>query len=540
MQEELHPLTVAREARNLTQAQLAEAVRLGPRTIWAAEHNIAISANSRRLLCRYFKQSAQELGLVKTESKTRQLKRQKREQRIAMTPTTAKSPVLLSQPTNTNTEASQQGTVEYYPALFSPTDPTYIANQTFARVIVSPEQMLLLASIGQPIEARQKMLYDILEVDVVTTVLKYRLLSESITVLQRSIQASIKEFDDMTQHHNSDEARISRRHALQAIAKFPIQMYALGAFGIESMRLAPAEEILPSCGAGIIACRALLKNEEITTIEHILSAYLPALETLAHQSSPYQQAAAHLTSQSYLLATILADHRRKLDYMEAYSRAARKYGQLANDPNLEASALARLAVKFDYERLDRKALETYQEALALSNFEQVSPLLRGRIYAGLAGTSAYCHQQNDALYFLGLAKDTYPEQLEKDPGFHFAYSGENTMHLWEGLTYKHLGHYTAAWNAFSQHAKMQPQPGLRETNRAEFLNYVASVAVKQRELDASCLYIEAAEDIAWNIKHEQRYTEVSDTFRSLQIIWADEPPIRMLQDKFRARGVQVI
>ena len=308
----------------------------------------------------------------------------------------------------------------------------------------------------------------------------------------------------MTQHSDGDQMRISRRHALQAIAKFPIQMYALTALGIEHIHLAPVEEILPACAAGITACRALLKDEEIATIEHTLSIYLPTLETLAHQNSVYQQTAAHLASQSYLLATILADHRRKLDHMEAYSRAARRYGQLANDPNLEASALARLAVKFDYERRDRKALQVYQEALALPNFAQVSPLLRGRIYAGLAGTNAYCHQPHDALYYLGLAKDTYPERVENDPSFHFAYSGENTMSLWDGLTNKHIGHYTAAWNAFSEHAKMQPQPGLRETNRAEFLNYVASVAVKQRELDASALYLEAAEKIAWHIKHEQR------------------------------------
>jgi transcriptional regulator with XRE-family HTH domain len=514
--EELHPLTVAREARNLSQAQLAEEVKLGPRTIWAAEHQRPISAHSRRQLCRYFKKTAQELGLVSAESAARARKRQKRTQQISVASVKRISPALPSQ--------SNEGFVQS-------AIPTYTSVET----VISPEQ-LLLRDIGETfVEPERKIVYDTFEVDVVTAVLKYRLLSEPITSLQRSIQATIKGYDDMTQHHESDQTRISRRHALQTIAKFPIQMYALTAFGLENMHLAPAEEILPACAAGITACRALLKDEEIATIEQILSAYLPILETLALQSSVHQQTAAHLVSQSYLLATILADHRRKLDHMESYSRAARRYGQLANDPNLEASALARLAVKFDYERRDRKALQTYQEALALPNFAQVSPLLRGRIYAGLAGSNAYCHQKDDALYYLGLAKDTYPEQVANDPSFHFAYSGENTMSLWEGLTNKHIGHYTAAWNAFSQHAKMQPQPGLRETNRAEFLNYVASIAVKQRELDASSLYIETAEGVAWQIKHEQRYAEVLDTFRSLQMLWPDEPVVRRLQDKFSAR-----
>ncbi|MGH2497495.1 MAG: hypothetical protein ACRDIV_22575 [Ktedonobacteraceae bacterium] len=517
MNEELHPLTAAREARNLSQAQLAEEVRLGPRTIWAAEHQRPISAHSRRQLCRYFKKTAQELGLVSAESAARDRKRQKCGQQIRVTSVNSIS-ILPSLPNKAPAQSA-------------------ISNDMFVETIVSPEQLLLRDLSETPVETDQKIVYDTFEVGVMTTVLKYKLLSEPIISLQRSIQASIKEYDDMTQHYGDDQTHISRRHALQAIAKFPIQMYALTAFSIENMHLAPADEILPACAAGITACRALLKDEEIATIEHILSIYLPTLETLAHKSSVYQQTAAHLTAQSYLLATILADHRRKLDHMEAYSRAARRYGQLANDPNLEASALARLAVKFDYERRDRKALQVYQEALALPNFAQVSPLLRGRIYAGLAGTNAYCHQTHDALYYLGLAKDTYPGRVENDPSFHFAYSGENTMSLWDGLTNKHIGHYTEAWNAFSQHAKMQPQPGLRETNRAEFLNYVASVAAKQRELDASVLYLEAAEDVAWTIQHEQRYAEVLDTFRSLQMIWADEPIVRNLQDKFSARGM---
>jgi transcriptional regulator with XRE-family HTH domain len=93
--EELHPLTVAREARNLSQAQLAEEVKLGPRTIWAAEHQRPISAHSRRQLCRYFKKTAQELGLVSAESAARGRKRQKRVLQIPVASVNGVSPALL-------------------------------------------------------------------------------------------------------------------------------------------------------------------------------------------------------------------------------------------------------------------------------------------------------------------------------------------------------------------------------------------------------------------------------------------------------------
>src|SRR5579863_656158 len=71
----IHPLTKAREDRNLTQIQLAEAVKLSGKTIWSAEHNKPISAHSRRCLCRYFKKSSEELGLVSEEAKIRERQR---------------------------------------------------------------------------------------------------------------------------------------------------------------------------------------------------------------------------------------------------------------------------------------------------------------------------------------------------------------------------------------------------------------------------------------------------------------------------------
>ena len=140
----------------------------------------------------------------------------------------------------------------------------------------------------------------------------------------------------------------------------------------------------------------------LLTIQHILSAYLPMLENVVRQSSSSQLAAAYLASQGYLLVNVLAEHYGKKEQMEVAARQARLYLKIAQDVNLEVSALIRLAIKFDYEHDDVKALETYQEAHALPGFSMVSPLLRGRVYAGLAGTHAYCSQTAQALSFLEL------------------------------------------------------------------------------------------------------------------------------------------
>ena len=100
------------------------------------------------------------------------------------------------------------------------------------------------------------------------------------------------------------------------------------------------------------------------------------------------------------MASILADDYGKLDHRSlqvgwlALWSACSGY-EPAN------FALAPLAVKFDYERRDVQALESYQEAAALPGFSSVSPLLQARIYAGLAGTHAYVERTQEALSFLG-------------------------------------------------------------------------------------------------------------------------------------------
>ena len=371
-------------------------------------------------------------------------------------------------------------------------------------------------------------LYDELEVTILTMALRWER-SSSLLHLQQ-ITADLLRKED--HHHPEQQAtRISRRHALQAIAAFPIQLYGLKHVG--GATTMPSSDVLPLCAAGLVACRELRQYEQagMQEIARILSVYLPTLEKLALHASPQQRQAAHLAGQSYLLIGILADHYGKLDHMEAASKTARRYGQLAQDVSLEASALARLAVKYDYERDDARALHTYQEAAALPGFHRASPLIQGRIYAGLAGAHAYCLQEQESLTALGMAQEIWPASPEKDPAFHFAYTSENTLALWSGLARKHTGHYDQAAEAFLEYGAMQPTPGLFETNRADFLNYVASVGVRQRDLDMATLYVEAAATIAWDIHHAQRQAEIRDTVRSMQLLWPRKKRVSHLLER---------
>ncbi|MGH2479311.1 MAG: hypothetical protein ACRDHW_06620, partial [Ktedonobacteraceae bacterium] len=323
----------------------------------------------------------------------------------------------------------------------------------------------------------------------------------------------------MHHHHDSQETNITRRHALQAIALLPIQIYGLAHLPFATpSRKRPPEEALPLCAAGMTACWELwqYQPEGILAVKRILAAYLPTLEHLVQQSSLSQKEAALLAAQGYLLVWRLAEHAGKLDQMEAAGRMARLHAQIAHDTNLEVAALARLAVKFDYEQRDVKSLETYQEALALPEFRHVSPLLQSRVYAGLAGASAYCQQNVQAISYLSHAKEIYPVTPEADASFSFAMYGRSALALWEGLTWEYTGHYPEAVQAFSQFGRTNPHSGLLEESRAAHLNYTASVAVRQRDLEMASFYVNAAEEVAWTIRHEQRLSEVRSTFREMQ------------------------
>jgi DNA-binding SARP family transcriptional activator len=405
----------------------------------------------------------------------------------------------------------------------------------------SPETAIRLTAWGGLLqansegEARQGRVCDVLEVAILTMTWRWKRSSGPIALLQQLIYEVIRKHDAMRKNVSDHDSKLTRRQALQAVALFPLEMYGLSLFAPETPQRLPLEEMLPCCASGIVACWELRQYEPegLAEIERLLPAYLATLEKLARQSSPYQQDAARLAAQGYLLMGVLAEHFRRLDQMEAAARMARLYGQLAHDPNLEVAALIRLATKRGLERHMVEAFSTYQEAVAFPEFATVTPLLQGRVYAGLAGTGAFCHRPQ-ALSFLSQAKDLWPTEPESDPSFCLRSAGRESLSIHEGLTLKRTGHHAEAIEVFSRFGSLTPVPGLLDYYRAQNLNYTASVAVEQRELDTAYLYLDTAEEVSRNIQNKQRQAEVRDTFREMQLLWPTEPKVKMLQEKLYA------
>lgn len=514
-----HPLKRERLRRGWSQKQLADFAQISLNSVARAERGELLRVDICRLLCDCLgKEKPEDLGL-----------------RVYGLPdTTISNGKELQHQTSVQDQNSARSVVASSPD--EPiSEPLILFSAYNTDKVISTRKQIPFFEELDNANSLESLLYDSLEIVIMKIAIAWKGQQAFVYPLQKSVQIAIKDFDSMVQPIMTGETKVSRRYALRAIAKLPAQAYGLTALGLGGTLLPPAEELLPLYAAGMMALRTLSRENDLTLVEHVLADYLPILKTLAQHSTHHQQEAAALLAQGYLLMGLVADCQGKLDLMQKCSCIARSYAQIAQDPNIEASALVRLAVKYDYQGRDIKALQTYQEAAALQHFPHLSPLMQGRIYAGLAATHAYCKQEHEALYFLGMAKDTFPLNFQDDPSFQFAFVGPSTMPQYEGLVRKHLGQYTQAWETVTVLGQFQPVSGLLDRNRTEFLEDAASIALLQGELATSFAYLKAAEDLARTIKNEQRYTEVMETYRLMEALYPLEQATKDMREIINSR-----
>jgi transcriptional regulator with XRE-family HTH domain len=175
----------------------------------------------------------------------------------------------------------------------------------------------------------------------------------------------------------------------------------------------------------ITICWDLLRVDGLPTVGTLLPTFLPEITQLAQQSPTCQKEAAGLAAQGYILAGLAATLQLNHAESEAYCKQSVFFSRLAGDRTLEAAALKHLAVKYFDLKYPLKTLQTYQEVLPF--IDQVSPLMQSRTYLGLAAAYAQSGQRQDALRYLGMARETFPEQPEEDIAFTYADCGSSSL-----------------------------------------------------------------------------------------------------------------
>ncbi|HEU5384214.1 MAG TPA: hypothetical protein VFV38_53150, partial [Ktedonobacteraceae bacterium] len=350
-------------------------------------------------------------------------------------------------------------------------------------------------------------------------------------ILQAILEKEIAMFDDMQGTSSEETFVLSRRQALITLAALPMMLASL----LQGQSFAlPPEEFLPQCAASITACWHLLRGQEFLLTEQLVTRYLPTLADLAHRSSSHQTGAASLASQGYRLMGILALHRNNPRARNAYWEQAVHFAEIAETPNLVASALISRAY---YDHDIRSASLRYQRGI--EHKEALSPLLLSRLYARLAVVSAQQGLETEALEFVRLAQDSYPSSPENDPTFVYADFDPASLLMETGLTYLALAqhrdarpHAQHAWETFTSVDHMHEPHSASARIRYEIMNHQARTTLMLNDLEAFCDRLEQGVSGAKALQSEKRRQEALHIYKEARILWPDETRIRSLADLF--------
>jgi transcriptional regulator with XRE-family HTH domain len=277
-------------------------------------------------------------------------------------------------------------------------------------------------------------------------------------------------------------------------------------------------------------CRHLSEGNELKAAERILWAYLPRIEAIAKLSFEHQQRAANIVSQSYLLAASLAGQRNELQTRHHFSQQALLYGNLAQDRNLQITALRQLSITYDYMARPDKVLQVFQQAFPYMN--EVSSLLQACVYAGVSGAYSQLKQEQESLRFMGLAYEHFPPNLEQESGYLHTLCRYSSLVFFDGLNHLELGRPHEAEEVLARIDGLQPKIQIPERVRIELLNYQVEVFMTLRDMERTCIYLEAAVQAAMAIGSERRFQESLVLFQQMQQIWPHESRIRQLRDFF--------
>lgn len=272
-------------------------------------------------------------------------------------------------------------------------------------------------------------------------------------------------------------------------------------------------------------------------VEQSLSQCLPALSSLAQQSSPYQQAAAGLVSQGYFLLSHLAMHRLRFQDRVMYCKQAIEYGKVAGDRSLQVSALCTLAdAYFQLGNLPFQ-LQTYQQAAKL--LDGLPLVLQSKVLGGLAHAYAQQGLAQEVARYAGEARivltqeaqdQQLPLYLEMDygPVQAMQYEGQAWLDLGDQLG-DHSSYQRAA-DAFQLINHLPGKPAMPERIRVEITNQQALVAVRSSDLDQFRSLLVQGMEGARALASEKRRQEVVENGKAARKTWPQEPHVLELAD----------
>ncbi|HZS77496.1 MAG TPA: helix-turn-helix transcriptional regulator [Ktedonobacteraceae bacterium] len=287
------------------------------------------------------------------------------------------------------------------------------------------------------------------------------------------------------------------------------------------------EETVSRANTTITYCWQLYFAGEHLLLEQFLPAFLAPLLPLVEQSSRHQKTLASIISRSYQLIWLLNLQQQNFGQALVATRQSFVYAQLAQDSNLLLASLVREA--HTYFHLNNPVQQVSIHEKAVQYVPGASPLLQGWFYLVMAESQAHLIHKKEADYFLGLTKDTFPEQPEHDPNHSYVPINNIWLANYEIMTHLHLKHPKAALNTLNQFEKANPGHPLG----VEFLNRRVATFYMLGDLQATCDAFEIAAPAAKQSGSSLRYNEVCNIYRDMLSSWPHETRVKKLGDLLR-------
>ncbi len=177
----------------------------------------------------------------------------------------------------------------------------------------------------------------------------------------------------------------------------------------------------------------------------------------------------------------------------------------------------------------RSCLRAYQSALPL--IPQVSPLLQGRVYVGLAEVCSRLTGESEAQHFLELGREISPSRSEDDPSYSFTHFSHTSTSTYEGLIYLNLQQHSQAEQSFERINRMISTGAV--PNRLELLVHQTMLARDQGELEQTASLIQTALPIARALGSQLRADQLYEIYESILGKWGGEPSVKELGELFR-------
>jgi tetratricopeptide (TPR) repeat protein len=292
------------------------------------------------------------------------------------------------------------------------------------------------------------------------------------------------------------------------------------------------EEFLSKSDTTIKYCWESYYSGGAFLVEQFLPTFLAELVPLAQQSSKYQKRLAGITSQAYQLSCEQATDQENFGTALDFGQNAILYAKHAEDAHLQVSALIRLANLYFHRKQSTYALRAYQQALPL--LDSVSPLLQGRVYAGLAEVFAMRNQQQEALLYIGLAHECYPAQPEHDPAYYYTHISRYSLYVFgEGQTRLSLNQPKEAWENFTHVEKHLLGSETELLSRVDLLYYQAEASVMLGVLETSCAHIQTAGTLAKSASSRLYYNKILGTYQEVRRKWQHERQVIELEELFQ-------